>query len=519
MMKRFLLSFYAFLLFAGDLHCGDYPLSVVNALEYAGENRPELESVITYFSQQEDPLKLQAAHFLIGNMKGHSYITYALQDSAGKEVYFNILDYPDFQTLQTAWDSLDALYGEIDFKKKDIYSDLETISSKFLIDQIEYAFKTWREKPWAKELSFEQFCEYVLPYRGSNEPLESWREFFWKRYLGIEQKVADPVDAISVASRINDDLKSWFRFDPRYYYHPTDQGYSEMLADSLGRCEDMTNLTIYAMRANGLAVTSDYTPYWADSGNNHAWNAIVSPDGRVIPFMGAECNPGEYRLPNKMAKVYRKMYSRQKGTLASLFPEDAKLPRYLSGESYRDVTSDYVDVSDVAIFFTAELSDSAKVAYLCVFNSGEWKAIAGGKIENNIAYFQDMGVDIAYLPARYEEDVVAPEGAPFILQKDGAVRMLLPDHANLISIQVTSTTQRKQEVTTDGIAKVFLTPGKSYELSYWDDGWKSIGRKTAGEGALIFEKVPNGALYWLVEEDSDKEERIFTIEDGKQVWW
>lgn len=37
----------------------------------------------------------------------------------------------------------------------------------------------------------------------------------------------------------------------------------------------MTNLAIFAMRANGLAVTSDYTPFWADSSNNHAWNAIL----------------------------------------------------------------------------------------------------------------------------------------------------------------------------------------------------------------------------------------------------
>ena len=78
----------------------------------------------------------------------------------------------------------------------------------------------------------------------------------------------------------------------------------------------MTNLTIYAMRANGLAVTSDYTPYWANSGNNHAWNAIVTPGGEVIPFMGAESNPGKYHLANKVAKVYRKTFGKQKANLA-----------------------------------------------------------------------------------------------------------------------------------------------------------------------------------------------------------
>ena len=63
-----------------------------------------------------------------------------------------------------------------------------------------------------------------------------------------------------------------------------DVGLVTMLFTHEGRCEDMTNLAIYAMRANALPVTSDYTPYWANSGNNHAWNAILGRDGEVLPW-------------------------------------------------------------------------------------------------------------------------------------------------------------------------------------------------------------------------------------------
>ena len=186
------------------------------------------------------------------------------------------------------------------------------ITAEFLIAQIDYAFKAWREKPWAQNMSWEDFRDYVLPYRGSNEPLESWRQAFWDKYAGLESRMTDPTDPVEAARLINEDIKSWFGFDPRYYYHPTDQGLEEMLESHLGRCEDMTNVTIYAMRANGIGVTSDYTPYWANCGNNHAWNAIVTGDGRVIPFMGAEANPGEYQLANMAAKVYRKTFAAQR---------------------------------------------------------------------------------------------------------------------------------------------------------------------------------------------------------------
>ena len=55
--------------------------------------------------------------------------------------------------------------------KKDIYID-----PAYLVTNIEWAFKVWREQPWGKNVPFGQFCEYVLPYRVGNEELVPWRE-------------------------------------------------------------------------------------------------------------------------------------------------------------------------------------------------------------------------------------------------------------------------------------------------------------------------------------------------------
>ncbi len=348
-----------------------YPPNVQAVLDSTGDNRGELETVLEHYSADIDSLKLQAAYYLIANMQGHNYVTYSLNDSIGNEIELNVLDYPDFKALIAACDTLEEQHGEIDFEKKDKIEDIDVIKADFLIKQIDWAFRAWREKPWAKGLSFDQFCEYILPYRGSSEPLEDWRETFWDKYAHIADSLDNPSDPIEVTALINDDIKSWFSFDPRYYLHPTDQGLSEMLENRMGRCEDMTNLTIYAMRANGLAVTSDYTPYWANTGNNHAWNAIVTADGNVVPFMGAEANPGKYNLAHKMAKTYRKMFSEQKDNLIFQARKQEKVPRWLAGKNYKDVTSEYIDVSDVAIAFDPEAPDSIDIAYLCVFNTSE----------------------------------------------------------------------------------------------------------------------------------------------------
>ena len=64
-----------------------------------------------------------------------------------------------------------------------------------------------------------------------------------------------------------------------------------------------------------------------------------------------------------------------------------------------------------------------------------------------------------------------------------------------------------------------LTPGQEHELFYWLEGWQSLGTAAANVEDVSFEGVPSGGLYWLVAEDSDEDERIFTIDDGIQVWW
>ncbi|MBU1935786.1 transglutaminase-like domain-containing protein [bacterium] len=524
MFIRFLNLILLFLLLLPHLNVAaenktSYPPEVVQAFAEAGDNLPEFEKVLTHYASEDDSLKLQSAYYLIGNMEGHCYVTFKLCDTAGTELDFNVLNYPDYAQMIAAYDSLESLHGELDFQKKEKIEDLHSITADFLIHQIDYAFKAWHEKPWAKDLSFDAFREYVLPYRGSEEPLENWREFFYEKYKDLASNMTDPSDPIEAVTRINDDIKSWFSFDSRYYYHPTDQGLSEMLTNRMGRCEDMTNLTIYAMRANGLAVTSDYTPYWANSGNNHAWNTVLTPDGKMTLFMGAESNPGNYRLANKVAKVYRKTFGKQKDNLAFRERKQEKMPKYLSGKSYKDVTADYTEVRDVQVTFEKTVPDTVDIAYLCVFNSGEWKAIDWGRIEDGEVDFTDAGTNIAYLPGLYVNEEIVPFGNAFILHSNGSTQELLPEKEKTIDVKLTSTTLRKQGVSTDGIVKAFFTPGRTYELFYWDDGWQSHDKSVAADKPLVFENVPAGCLYWLVEEDSDREERIFTIENHQQIWW
>mgnify|MGYP002406107772 FL=1 len=66
----------------------------------------------------------------------------------------------------------------------------------------------------------------------------------------------------------------------------------------------------------------------------------------------------------------------------------------------------------------------------------------------------------------------------------------------------------------------FIVPGNEYELLYWDKGnWISMGRKVATQQFLEYQNVPSGALYLLHNHTGGTEERIFTLQNGKQVFW
>lgn len=63
-------------------------------------------------------------------------------------------------------------------------------------------------------------------------------------------------------------------------------------------------------------------------------------------------------------------------------------------------------------------------------------------------------------------------------------------------------------------------PGDTYELLYFDQGeWVSLGRKVATADYIEYNDVPSGALYWLRNRTEGKEERPFTVMNGRVRFW
>ncbi len=68
----------------------------------------------------------------------------------------------------------------------------------------------------------------------------------------------------------------------------------------------------------------------------------------------------------------------------------------------------------------------------------------------------------------------------------------------------------------------FIREGEEYELCYWNGkSWSSLGRQMGRRATqeLVYDNVPTNALLLLHNHTKGKEERIFTYESDRQVFW
>lgn len=62
-----------------------------------------------------------------------------------------------------------------------------------------------------------------------------------------------------------------------------------------------------------------------------------------------------------------------------------------------------------------------------------------------------------------------------------------------------------------------IEPNDTYELFYWDKEWKSLGVKKAEQDFLEYD-IPKNAVLWLRNLTKGKQEMIFYMKNGEQIW-
>ena len=399
------------------------------ALSLAGENRAELEKVLRHY--EDDTLKYRAARFLIENMPYHTYYD-------GKELekfrkYFTCFTHTR-KTSSELIDSLKKADGEFFMGSLQRRRDVEVIDSAYLVKNIDHAYRVWKAQPWGRNVSFQDFCEYILPYRVGDEVPEEWRERIYERYnpkldsiRGMPQ-AADPLFAARVL--LDTLIKERIYFTSSF---PTGPHIGPKVVEwRSGSCKELADLFIYVCRSVGIACGTDVMVMRGDNNAPHFWNFVLDQEGKTyeVEYPNPPLRPAA-ELWNPKGKVYRETYSLNTSMMEDLDkPSDEVYPTFRY-PLFKDVTPEYAGRWNRTLTLPKEVLYSEKttsdIVYLCLSCRDSWIPVAYTHMESDSIRFHDVEGDIIFRLAFWDGQGLELCSDPILLEKtSGNLRYFNP---------------------------------------------------------------------------------------------
>lgn len=405
------------------------------AMNLAGDNRGELEAVLDHYA--DDAEKLAAARFLIENMPGH----YSFADTARAERFYDALDSlldvmadSSRKAVQEAIVELCGQHGAENFAR---VQDIRVVSADFLIGNIERAFEQWRTVAWCRSLDFDQFCEFILPYKVTEtQALKPW----WDDYTAMTADSLERMSSCSLfrisgfqaAEVVNNALKRHFVRDPEDYpIAPLFYRQLTRLRVPFGTCDDLCQAGLSAFRAAGIPVAIDYVPVWGYGNRGHTWGVVHAPNGKDMAFVPIHMSPYTvHKINETISKVYRRTYARNDDLLA-LNASGEWVPEVFRNVFQRDVTPLYVEPRDL----TVEVDAPGRYVYLCTSSRAKWKPVAYAEVKGGKATFRDVGRGCVFLVVAYDSNGrMLPLSEPLKFDRDGSLSEIVANTDSTLDV-------------------------------------------------------------------------------------
>jgi hypothetical protein len=314
--------------------------------------------------------------------------------------------------------------------------DLKSITKEFLIENIDYAFLVWKEKPWCQHLSFEEFCEWILPYRVYNEPLQPWRKFMYKQLSWLEDSVTDPCNVIEVTKRLNKFMSLKYKYTSKL--NMPFLGGIDAWKNAAGGCEHGYALMTMACRSIGLPVAIDFTYQYPNWPGDHSWMVLLDKDKELVPFNGIsdrakfekiERNPiPKHVVTTIFRNTFAKNVNENNQTYQQVYPKNIADP------FIKSVTHEYKDQTKGDFQINTNIK-SAPIAFLYSFKKGlNSTAVAHSFGRSGLFDFKNIGYS-GYYYVRFLEDSLSYHRQPFYWNGD-SITFLKPDYDNPISLKL-----------------------------------------------------------------------------------
>lgn len=343
----------------------------------------DYEELSRYYESEGDTLKAQSVRFLAKNIQWHFTV-----DSVGNVV-----------------------------------RDDESVSAEFLREHIDYIFDVWHRSAFARDLTFDEFKEQLLPYNtlhGIGPNLTARERTLWLKEMIPEldtvTTIASAVDTYNraiIGMRQQGGLKS---------NRSGRQGLSDLMDTIYTDCGDRAHHCVLNLRAIGIPCVAERNLCYRKLIAHHVHCAIYDTSTDKYYRFNAEDSLSHPDSNGwnfiEMQNIYRVTY--EANVLSPVFmrrlDEDVIAP--FNNPCFEDVSR---------ASYYAEIPLSRKIenniVYLATFNrdKGGWMPVTWGFVEDtlaNIASFNHVHPETLYIPGIASEQGFKPIDKPFYFTID-----------------------------------------------------------------------------------------------------
>lgn len=394
--------------------------NIENSLIKAEINSDEIQKVLDHYSQNKaDTLKYKAAVFLIENMPIHySY------DFNPKTPWQSLLKKSDSLINANNPDYYEIIQHQFKKIKENtkleyvLISDMQSFESDELIKHIDLAFEVW-PKPWNKQLTFQEFCNYILPYRMKNEPVNF--NILEELHINNINRITNnntQKDIINLSKEFNS-LPNNFRYIKLLN---SEQSIHDIKQGKMVDCIDYAIYSGMRLRSIGIPTAIDFT-IWPNGRGQHYWSATLLNENKILYaekdfFYG---KPGSFDLRKNIAKIYRWNFGKRKDNDLDISNSNS----FLTNPNISDVTSQYIKTFNIDI--PLQKKPKSNIVYLCIYNDNTWKPIAYSKLKSKTTSFTNIGSGNLYILANISNHETFYLTDVFELNKNGKITYFKPN--------------------------------------------------------------------------------------------
>jgi transglutaminase-like putative cysteine protease len=299
--------------------------------------------------------------------------------------------------------------------------DLKTLSSNFILDQVQGAWRVREEFEWCRNLPDSIFLNEVLPYYNLDEDRDNWRDDFYTRFAPLVEDCDNIYEAIdSVNFNIMEEIGVEYNTKRSAVNIRPFQAIEEQMAT----CTGLSFLLVDAFRSVGIPARIAGTPLWTNMRGNHSWVEVwingewyfteYYPDALNKSWFLADAGKADPEKP--VHWIYAASYKPAETNYPLIWDRDSKEVHAVN------VTDRYIRLYQESLE-GKELADDELLVNLVLYKKNGDESAQGRVSEQITVWEGDEQIDFGYTPRPIDD---LNKFLKFRLKKDKTYRIEFP---------------------------------------------------------------------------------------------